>query len=149
MDPTYWVLRAGELIRRRTTARGIRKAAVTQGPSLRLTTLEFILLFAARVFFRRDQSCEGGRPYTIAGHGGGVIGPSLPSASDHQASERRDYVEAEDHLEYVATPKEVGREGMLKKKRAPRENDRAFQEKVKSRGLRDILTGIFVMLRQL
>lgn len=76
--------------------------------------------------------------------GSRVIGPALPSASDlvlareaaseHHASERdrkrkRDRAEAKDRLEDVVGPKEVGREGMLEKKRARRENDRAFREK--------------------
>lgn len=76
--------------------------------------------------------------------GGRVIGPALPSASDlvlareafseHQASERdlkrkRDRAEAKERHEDMVGPKEVGREGMLEKKRARRENDRAFREK--------------------
>jgi len=73
-----------------------------------------------------------------------IIGPTLPSASDlvlareaasdHQTATRdlkrkRDRAEAKDRLEDVVGPKEVGREGMLEKKRARRENDRAFREK--------------------
>ncbi|KAL4068903.1 hypothetical protein V8B97DRAFT_768625 [Scleroderma yunnanense] len=72
------------------------------------------------------------------------LGPSLPSASDlvlarevtseHQAAERdlkrkRERTEAKERLEDVVGPKEVGKEGMLEKKRARRENDRAFREK--------------------
>lgn len=75
---------------------------------------------------------------------GRTIGPALPSASDlvlareaaseHQTLERdlkrkRDRIEAKERLEDVVGPKEVGREGMLEKKRAKRENDRAFREK--------------------
>ncbi|KAH0837802.1 hypothetical protein J3R83DRAFT_5998 [Lanmaoa asiatica] len=83
--------------------------------------------------------------YRSSGGGGGrVIGPALPSASDlvlaretaseHQASEsnlkrKRDRAEAKDRLEDMVGPKEVGREGMLEKKRARRETDRAFREK--------------------
>lgn len=78
------------------------------------------------------------------GTSGRVIGPALPSASDlvlareaqseQQASERdfkrkRDRTEAKERLEDVVGPKEVGREGMLEKKRARRENDRAFRER--------------------
>ncbi|KAF8547558.1 hypothetical protein OG21DRAFT_1424618 [Imleria badia] len=76
--------------------------------------------------------------------GSHVLGPALPSASDlvlareaaseHHASERdlkrkRDRAEAKDRMEDVVGPKEVGREGMLEKKRARRENDRTFREK--------------------
>ena len=83
-------------------------------------------------------------PSTSGGGGSRVIGPALPSASDlvlareaaseHQASERdlkrkRDRTEAKERLEDTVGPKEVGREGMLEKKRARRENDRAFREK--------------------
>ncbi|KAG9308969.1 hypothetical protein JVU11DRAFT_11271 [Chiua virens] len=86
-----------------------------------------------------------------SGHGrntasgsGRIVGPTLPSASDlvlaretaseHQTAERhlkrkRDRAEAKDRLEDTVGPKEVGREGMLEKKRARRENDRAFREK--------------------
>ncbi|KAG6380645.1 hypothetical protein JVT61DRAFT_5011 [Boletus reticuloceps] len=83
--------------------------------------------------------------YHLSGSAGGrVIGPTLPSASDlvlareavleHHASERdlkrkRDRAEAKERLEDTVGPKEVGREGMLEKKRARRENDRAFREK--------------------
>ncbi|KAH7886349.1 hypothetical protein F5I97DRAFT_1937211 [Phlebopus sp. FC_14] len=73
-----------------------------------------------------------------------VQGPTLPSASDlvlarEAASEykqterehkrKRDRAEAKERVEDMVGPKEVGREGMLEKKRARRENDRAFREK--------------------
>ncbi|KIJ66561.1 hypothetical protein HYDPIDRAFT_86702 [Hydnomerulius pinastri MD-312] len=73
-----------------------------------------------------------------------VHGPTLPSASDlvlareaaseYQAAERdykrkRDRAEAKEHIEDMVGPKAVGREGMLEKKRARRDNDRAFREK--------------------
>jgi hypothetical protein len=71
-------------------------------------------------------------------------GPTLPSASDlvlarEAASEyydderkykrKRDMAEAKEKVEDMVGPKEVGREGMLEKKRAKRDNDRAFREK--------------------
>jgi hypothetical protein len=87
----------------------------------------------------RDQSAS------YYGNGGArVIGPTLPSASvlvlareaasDHQTAKRdmkrkRDRAEAKDRLEEEVGPREVGREGMLEKKRTRRENDRAFREK--------------------
>ncbi|KAG8219279.1 hypothetical protein J3R82DRAFT_142 [Butyriboletus roseoflavus] len=89
-------------------------------------------------------SGAGGHAHRTAGGGNRVIGPTLPSASDlvlarettseHRASERdlkrkRDRAEAKERLEDTVGPKEVGREGMLEKKRARRENDRAFREK--------------------
>ncbi|KAG1783341.1 hypothetical protein EV702DRAFT_1061391 [Suillus placidus] len=73
-----------------------------------------------------------------------VHGPTLPSASDrvlaqeaaseYRAAERnmkrkRDRTEAKERTEDMVGPKEVGKEGMLEKKRARRENDRAFREK--------------------
>lgn len=73
-----------------------------------------------------------------------VIGPTLPSSSDltlsrEAASEfestersfkrKRDRLEAKERVEDMVGPKEVGREGMLEKKRAKREGDRAFREK--------------------
>lgn len=75
--------------------------------------------------------------------GGRVHGPTLPSASDlvlaresaseNQQEERsykrkRDKLEAKERMEEIA-PREVGREGMLEKKRARRDADRDFRDK--------------------
>lgn len=75
---------------------------------------------------------------------GRIQGPTLPSASDlllarEAASEfetqdraydkKRKRAEAKEKIEEMVGPKEVGREGMLEKKRARREGDRAFREK--------------------
>lgn len=79
-----------------------------------------------------------------SGNGSRVLGPTLPSASDrvlaqeatseYRAAERdlkrkRDRTEAKERIEDMVGPKEVGKEGMLEKKRARREDDRAFREK--------------------
>ena len=71
-------------------------------------------------------------------------GPTLPSASDlvlaretaaevHDADRKnerkRARVEALERVEDMVGPKEVGREGMLEKKRARREADRAMRDK--------------------
>jgi hypothetical protein len=81
---------------------------------------------------------------TTGGSGSRVLGPTLPSASDrvlaqeaaleYRAAERglkrkRDRTEAKERVDDMVGPKEVGREGMLEKKRARREDDRAFREK--------------------
>jgi hypothetical protein len=73
-----------------------------------------------------------------------VLGPSMPTASDltlareltaEQRDEeraykrKRDKLEAKERVEDMVGPKPVGREGMLEKKRAKREGDRAFREK--------------------
>ena len=73
-----------------------------------------------------------------------VHGPALPSASDlvlarevageSEARERglkrrRERAEAKERVEDMVGPKEVGREGMMEKKRARREGDKAFREK--------------------
>jgi len=73
-----------------------------------------------------------------------VLGPSIPTASDltlareltaEQRDEervykrKRDKLEAKERIEDMVGPKPVGREGMLEKKRAKREGDRAFREK--------------------
>ena len=78
------------------------------------------------------------------GSGSRVLGPTLPSASDrvlaqeaaseYRAAERdlkrkRDRTEAKERIEDMVGPKEIGKEGMLEKKRARREDDRAFREK--------------------
>lgn len=77
------------------------------------------------------------------GGSGRVHGPTLPSASDlvlarelaseNQQEERsykrkRDKLEAKERMEEIA-PREVGREGMLEKKRARRDADRDFRDK--------------------
>ena len=75
---------------------------------------------------------------------GRVLGPTLPSVSDRTyaleeaaAQEReervykrkRDKLEAKERVEDMVGPREVGREGMMEKKRARREADRSFREK--------------------
>jgi hypothetical protein len=42
---------------------------------------------------------------------------------------KRDKLEAKERIEDMVGPRPVGREGMLEKKRAKRENDRAFRER--------------------
>ncbi|KAI3619468.1 splicing arginine serine-rich 12 [Moniliophthora roreri] len=75
---------------------------------------------------------------------GRMQGPTLPSAADMQLARetaaelaeeerrykrKRDRKDEKDRIEDIVGPKEVGKEGMLEKKRARRENDRAFREK--------------------
>ncbi|KAF8079263.1 hypothetical protein FPV67DRAFT_107852 [Lyophyllum atratum] len=75
---------------------------------------------------------------------GRVQGPTLPSASDlalsremvaeQEQAERsykrkRDKLEAKERVEEMVGPREVGREGMLEKKRARRDADKSFREK--------------------
>jgi hypothetical protein len=59
--------------------------------------------------------------------------PREMEAEGHAASEslkrKRDKRDAKDRIEDAVGPKEVGREGMLEKKRVKRENDRAFRER--------------------
>lgn len=72
------------------------------------------------------------------------MGPTLPSQSDltlarEEADEwrtkdrdlkrKREKLEAKERIEDMVGPKEVGREGMLEKKRAKREADRSFRER--------------------
>ncbi|KAF8167205.1 hypothetical protein B0H34DRAFT_812546 [Crassisporium funariophilum] len=79
-----------------------------------------------------------------SGSGSRVLGPTLPSASDltlareldaeHRDEERsykrkRDKLDAKERVEDMVGPKPVGREGMLEKKRAKRENDRDFRDR--------------------
>lgn len=73
-----------------------------------------------------------------------MLGPTLPSQSDitygreaaeearkaeHDYKRKRDRKEEKDRVEDVVGPKEIGKEGMLEKKRARREADRNFREK--------------------
>ncbi|KAG2022529.1 hypothetical protein CC2G_000268 [Coprinopsis cinerea AmutBmut pab1-1] len=75
---------------------------------------------------------------------GRLQGPTLPSASDltlakemnaEQEAELRAYkrkrekLEAKERIEDMVGPRPVGREAMLEKKRARRENDKAFRER--------------------
>ncbi|KAL0952049.1 hypothetical protein HGRIS_008689 [Hohenbuehelia grisea] len=95
----------------------------------------------AATSLREPSSYPG--PASASGSGR-MQGPSLPSASDLQLvresesdyrdaersyKRKRDKMEAKERVEDMVGPKEVGREGMLEKKRAKRENDRAFREK--------------------
>ena len=73
-----------------------------------------------------------------------VLGPSLPSqadrvlaeedaeerrAADRQRKRKRERAEDKDRVEDMVGPKEIGKAGMLEKKRVKRENDKAFREK--------------------
>lgn len=75
---------------------------------------------------------------------GRLQGPTLPSQSDlvlaredeesqreaeRSLKRKRDKKEGKERIEDMVGPKEVGREGMLEKKRARREADRSFREK--------------------
>ncbi|KAI0694451.1 hypothetical protein BC835DRAFT_1274554 [Cytidiella melzeri] len=75
---------------------------------------------------------------------GRVQGPTLPSQSDlalaredtdsrrgyeRDLKRKRDKKEEKERIEDTIGPKEVGREGMLEKKRAKREADRSFRDK--------------------
>ncbi|THU83746.1 hypothetical protein K435DRAFT_688969 [Dendrothele bispora CBS 962.96] len=86
---------------------------------------------------------------STSGGGGGsssgrMQGPTLPSSADMQLAKeyatemqeeerklkrKRDRKEEKERVEDMVGPKEVGREGMLEKKRARRENDKAFRER--------------------
>jgi hypothetical protein len=95
--------------------------------------------------YGRDAHLPPRDPSPVSGGSSGrVLGPSLPSTSDlvlarEAASELQDEerkyarkrarVEAKERLEETVGSKEVGREGMLEKKKARREGDRAFREK--------------------
>ncbi|TFK69922.1 hypothetical protein BDN72DRAFT_888162 [Pluteus cervinus] len=79
-----------------------------------------------------------------------IQGPTLPTTADltyarelaegHGAEDRaykrkRDKMEARDRVEDMVGPKEVGKEAMLEKKRARRENDKAFRDDKDGGGL--------------
>ncbi|THG96331.1 hypothetical protein EW026_g5481 [Hermanssonia centrifuga] len=80
----------------------------------------------------------------VAGGSGRVQGPTLPSQSDltlaredvdvrlhtdRDLKRKRNKKEEKERVEDMVGPKEVGRDGMLEKKRARREADRSFREK--------------------
>lgn len=73
-----------------------------------------------------------------------VLGPTLPSRADRviaeeeaeerrtaevQRKRKRERAEDKDRLEEIVGPKEIGKAGMVEKKRVKRENDKAFREK--------------------
>ena len=73
-----------------------------------------------------------------------MLGPTLPSNADRvlaeeEAEERRgdelkrkrkrERTEDKDRLEDMVGPKEIGKAGMLEKKRVKRENDKTFRER--------------------
>lgn len=95
----------------------------------------------AATYNRDEEVLSGGRR---AGSSGRVQGPTLPSSSDIQLAReytaetheeerrlkrKRDRKEDKERIEEIVGPKEVGREGMLEKKRAKRDNDRTFRDK--------------------
>ncbi|KAF5332809.1 hypothetical protein D9611_005256 [Ephemerocybe angulata] len=92
----------------------------------------------------RDDDDGSPEPSSSRPSGSRVIGPAMPTAADmtlakemnaEQEAELRKYkrkrekLEAKERMEEMVGPKPVGKEGMLEKKRAKRENDRAFREK--------------------
>ncbi|KAJ2924361.1 hypothetical protein H1R20_g12741, partial [Candolleomyces eurysporus] len=91
---------------------------------------------------RDDESSP--EPSSSRPSGSRIQGPTLPSVSDitlakeleaEQEAEarkykrKRDKLEAKERIEDMVGPRPVGREAMLEKKRAKRENDRAFRER--------------------
>lgn len=73
-----------------------------------------------------------------------VLGPTLPSRADHvlaeeeaeeqraselQRKRKRERAEDKDRLEDMVGPKEMGKAGMLEKKRVKREKDKSFRER--------------------
>ena len=73
-----------------------------------------------------------------------VLGPALPSHADRVLAEedaeerraaelhrkrKRERAEDKDRVEDMVGPKEIGKVGMLEKRRVKRENDKAFREK--------------------
>ncbi|KAG8880730.1 hypothetical protein FRB98_004747 [Tulasnella sp. 332] len=86
----------------------------------------------------------GARPSEPARQRPSQIGPTLPSAGDRRvqleetreveqrnvtASRKRERQEDKERVEDLVGPREVGREGMLEKKRLKREDDRRLQDK--------------------
>jgi len=66
------------------------------------------------------------------------------SAANNLLKRKREKLEDKERVEDLVGPKEVGREGMLEKKRAKRETDKAFQETRDDAGLEvseDVLMG--------
>ncbi|PFH47346.1 hypothetical protein AMATHDRAFT_152283 [Amanita thiersii Skay4041] len=106
---------------------------------------------SAATYGRNDVINEGPEEPSSAKYGAGaassssrVRGPAMPTAADlvhareleaeYQEEERkykrkREKMEAKDRIEDMVGPREVGREGMLEKKRMKREQDKVFRER--------------------
>lgn len=111
----------------------------SKGSSMDAGTLKAVREEVDSATYRRAASSS-----NIGGSRSRVHGPTLPSASDrvlaqeaaseyqaveHNMKRKRDRAEAKERIEDAVGPKEVGKEGMLEKKRARREADSAFREK--------------------
>ena len=115
---------------------------------------------------RRVREAVGGDTYGTSASSsqaskgtGRMQGPTLPSAADlqlaredavsyanmtHLAKRKRERGEDKERVEDIVGPKEVGREGLIEKKRVKREGDRAFREAKEDGGLEvseDLLMG--------
>ena len=92
--------------------------------------------------YKRTHNGDG--PPSASGSGGRMQGPTLPSQSDlvmaredaetersrdRELKRKRDRKEEKERVEDMVGPKEVGRDGMLEKKRGRREADRAFRDR--------------------
>lgn len=111
----------------------------SKGSSMDAGTLKAVREEVDSATYRRATSSS-----NTSGSRSRVHGPTLPSASDrvlaqeaaseyqaaeHNMKRKRDRAEAKERIEDAVGPKEVGKEGMLEKKRARREADSAFREK--------------------
>ena len=92
----------------------------------------------------RDFDDDFDEPSASGSGSGRMQGPTLPSQSDlviaredaesqrgkdRELKRKRDRKEEKERVEDAVGPKEVGREGMLEKKRARREADKAFRDR--------------------
>ncbi|KAF8633532.1 hypothetical protein AX15_001337 [Amanita polypyramis BW_CC] len=95
-------------------------------------------------YTKRGDSSHDKPGTSMSASSGRVHGPTLPTSADlvhareleseYKEDERkykrkREKLEAKDRIEDMVGPKEVGKEGLLEKKRARREQDRTFREK--------------------
>jgi hypothetical protein len=99
---------------------------------------------AIRAARKEVESSRIGRTSSSSGSKTRVLGPSLPSRADRvlaeeeaeerratelQRKRKRERAEDNDRLEDMVGPKEIGKAGMLEKKRAKRDDDKAFRER--------------------
>ncbi|KAF9787121.1 hypothetical protein BJ322DRAFT_1053661 [Thelephora terrestris] len=131
--------------------RGKLSKSIYQGATEKAPTTRHRWNFASKTSKKDSDAIRAVREEVEASKVGGsstnskrVLGPTLPSRADRVLAEeeveerraaeihrkrKRERAEDKDRVEDMVGPKEIGKAGLLEKKRVKRENDKAFREK--------------------
>ena len=125
-------------------------ASIYQGATEKAPTTGYKWGFASKTSRADTEAIRAARQEVESSRRGGttskprILGPSLPSKADRvlaeeeaeerrtaeiQRKRKRERAEDKDRVEDMVGPKEIGKAGMLEKKRVKRESDKAFREK--------------------